>query len=422
LPPIRRWCNPIRAFSPLQILAPEPRRDLRQSVYTFAMRWAQVPLERVSDFRPSFCPHRGCREHLRSKPGYRAHRHGFYATSSGKRVRRFLCLTCGHTFSQQTFSTSYYMKRPGLLRGIAAALVAGSANRQIARTLGCAPSTVSRLLARLGRHATLLHARALRALRGRLDEPVVLDHFETFEFSQDYPFGVATAIGARSWFVYALDPAPHRRSGRVSQAQRRRLQQRPRRPAHGGYAHSTRRAIDTVLSLVPSGGRVELRGDGHTAYDRAVRSHPQKERFSLLRYPNPRRGSKGSPRSPEARRRDAAMFPVDLMHKIMRHSLAHHRRETIAFVRRLNAGMERLALAAVWRNFVKRRSERKAGSQTPAMMVGLASRRWRWEAVLSRRLFFDREDLPAPWPELYRREWATPLLPSNARHALVRGF
>jgi hypothetical protein len=56
------------------------------------------------------------------------------------------------------------------------------------------------------------------------------------------------------------------------------------------------------------------------------------------------------------------------------------------------------------------------------MMVGLASRRWPWEAVLSRRLFFDREDLPAPWPELYRREWATPLLPSNTRHALVRGF
>ncbi len=59
------------------------------------------------------------------------------------------------------------------------------------------------------------------------------------------------------------------------------------------------------------------------------------------------------------------MFPVDLLHKILRHTLVHLRRETIACGRRLNAVMERLSLAAVWPTFVRRRSERRPEARTP---------------------------------------------------------
>ena len=90
---------------------------------------------------------------------------------------------------------------------MAAGLVAGSAHRQIARSLGCSPSTVTRLSARLGRHALLLMARALEQLRGRLGESITFDHFETFEFAQDFPFAIATPVGAVSWFVYGIDPS-----------------------------------------------------------------------------------------------------------------------------------------------------------------------------------------------------------------------
>jgi len=268
----------------------------------------------------------------------------------------------------------------------------------------------------------LLLARALAELEGRLAEPIVLDHFETFEFTQDYPFGVATAVVAESWFVYGLDPAPHARSGRVSPDQERRLRSRPRRPRRGGYAGSTRRIIDGLLALSRADDRVVIRCDGHQAYDLAVAGHRQGRRLVLERHPNPRRGPKGSPRSPEARARDAAMFPVDLLHKILRHTLAHQRRETIAFGRRLNAVMERLFQAAVWRNFVKRRSERRPGKETPAMKLELADAPWTWKRVYARRLFFDRVKLPSIWRTLYRRDWITPLLPSNTRHNLTRAF
>jgi hypothetical protein len=180
--------------------------------------------------------------------------------------------------------------------------------------------------------------------------------------------------------------------------------------------------LDFLLKLLPPGGVLELLGDGHPAYARAVRVHPLRAQIRLRRFPNPPRGPKDSPRSPEARARDQALFPVDLLHKILRHSLAHHRRETIAFARRINAAMERMFVTVIWRNLVKKRSERRNDDTTPAIKVGLTDRRWNWSRVLARRLFYHRAQLPEPWPELYRRDWTTPLLDSNARHRLRRAF
>ncbi|PYT36341.1 MAG: hypothetical protein DMF52_07695, partial [Acidobacteria bacterium] len=201
-----------------------------------------------------------------------------------------------------------------------------------------------------------------------------------------------------------------------------RMRLRPRRLMRGGYAGSTRRVLEVLLPLGQPDRALVIRGDGHPAYDRALGWPADGRRVVLERYPNPPRGPKGARRSTEARVRDQAMFPVDLLHKILRHTLAHQRRETIAFGRRLNAVMERLFLAAVWRNFVKRRSERRPEPRTPAMHLALTDAPWSWKRVLSRRLFVRREKLPAPWPSLYRRDWITPILPSNARHDLARAY
>jgi len=337
-------------------------------------------------------------------------------------VPRFRCAACRRTFSRQSFALSYYLKRPELIRPVAAGLQAGSAHRQLARTLGCAPSTVTRLSARLGRHALLLQARALRHLEGRIVEPIVLDHFETFEFTQDLPFGIATPVGHESWFVYGLDPAPHARAGHRSLHQEARRAGRPRRPRRGGYEGSSARTVRLLLSLRAAGRPLELIGDGHPAYDRAEQLPGHAGRVRLRRFPNPRRGPKGSPRSRQARARDRAMFPVDALHGLLRHTAAHHRRETIAFGRRLNALMERLFLTVVWKNFVKGRSERKPDPDTPAMRLGLAREPWTWKRTLARRLFPGRERLPDPWLDLYRRDWTTPVLPINARHRLRHAY
>jgi hypothetical protein len=116
------------------------------------------------------------------------------------------------------------------------------------------------------------------------------------------------------------------------------------------------------------------------------------------------------------------MFANDLLHALVRHSMAHHHRETIAFPRRANAAMERLFLFVAWRNLVKGVSERKPDPTTPAMRVGITREPWTWSRVLARRLFPDRLPLPDSWAAIYRREWITPALPSNTRHNLKLAF
>lgn len=382
------------------------------------MDWPKTPVERLQAFRPPFCPREDCVAHHVDDGRFRFRIHAYYATRRNPRVPRFRCLTCNGTFSQKSFSPRYYLKRPELLVPVAAGLVAGSAHRQIARSLGCSPSTVTRLSARIGRHAMLLLAHALERLGG-IKEPVDFDHLETFEFAQDFPFAVATPVGEGSWFIYGLDPAPHARTGHRSAVQARRLATRPRRPRKGGYSGSFARSLDHLLSLVLPGDLLQILADKKPQYRQTVERHPDAKRIRLLQFPNPPRGPKGTPRSPEARARDQAMFAVDSLHALIRHTAAHHHRETIAFGRRLNALMERMFHLAIWRNFVKQRSERKPDPTTPAMHLGLTDSRWDWRRVFARRLFPKRETLPPMWRLLYRRDWTSPMLPSNTRHRLV---
>jgi len=369
---------------------------------------------RVDRFRPRFCPKPDCPDHRPTKR-YRCTKYGSQPRATGprRRIQRYYCPTCDRYFSVQTFSCTYYLKRPELLLPVAAGLVAGSAHRQIARSLGCAPSTVTRLAARIGRHALLFQALALEQL-DKLDEPVVFDHFETFVFSQEDRLAIATPVGQKSWFSYGLDLAPHRRGGKRSA--RKRALVRPLTPRMpGAVVDSTRRVFQTLRSL--AGGPPEIVSDDHPAYRQAERSGIEVRRRV---YPNPPRGP-GSNRA-AARERDREMFPVDLLHKLWRHTQAHQRRETIACGRRSNAVMERGFLFIVWRNFVKQVSERTSEAVTPAMRLGLVPRPLSWSQVFSERLFPGRIRLPEGWMKIYRRGWSTPAVGRNLPHACVHAF
>ncbi len=315
----------------------------------------------------------------------------------------------------RSFACTSYMKRPELLQPIAAGLVAGSAHRQIARSLGCAASTVTRLAARLGRHTLLLQALALGQIPP-IDEPIVLDHFETFVFSQDDRLAIATPVGQRSWFVFTMDPAPHARAGPRSRRKRARRSPLPEKIPRA-YVDSTRRVLELLRSH--SAGPLRLVTDDHPAYRAAVRSMPEGTIAQHRIYRNPR---EIEPFSAEARERNRQMMAVDVLHKLWRHSQASHRRETIAFARRSNAVLERTALMIAWRNFIKGVSERRPDPTTPAMRLGLAAEPLGWEGVLAQRLFPGRVELPEGWMKIYRRLWITPAVGRNQIHDLKHAF
>jgi len=387
------------------------------------MRWPLVPLERLrpSRFRPPHCPWPQCLSHSPSRRvPFSFHRYGsFRRRCDRRRVPRFLCLLCRRTFSLQTFAFSYYLKRPDLSCPVASGLNAGSAFRQLARSLHCGPSTVARRSARLGRHGLLLLARALSCLPD-LPEPIVYDDFESFVHSQDRPVGLGTAVGLHSWFVYSLDHAPHPRRSSTPWLRERHPERLTRSIPTDSYFKAAARLLSLLASRAK--GPIRLLTDAHSDYQRAVNARRDRQRFEHLVFPNPERGPQGAPRSPEAKARDAAMFPVDLLHRILRHTLAHHRRETIAFGRRLEGVLERGFLTSIWRNFVKRRSERTSREETPAMRVGLTRERWSWERVLSRRLFPARTELPEGWRDVYGRALRWPDPSRMKPHALKHAF
>ena len=319
------------------------------------MDWPKAAIESTPPdaFAPPFCPWPACSQHrLPAGAPFPVRVVGSYVRNCDRRVvPRFRCRACRRSCSLQSFATTYYLKRPELLRPVAAMLQAGSAHRQIARHLHCAPSTVTRLSARLGRHGLLLHALALEHIPV-LDEPIVVDHFEIFVARQEEALGLATPTGQRSWFVYSVDPAPHRRGGRRTPKQKKKAAALPPAPRRS-FVASFGRVLDLLAQHLPAREPLPLVTDAHPAYAAALARHPERARLAHHAYPNPKRGPKGSKPSPEARRRDREMFAVDLLHKIWRHTSAHGRRETIAFARRTNAAVERGFLLAAWRNFVK---------------------------------------------------------------------
>jgi transposase-like protein len=93
-------------------------------------------------------------------------------------TQRYICLRCGRSFSDRTFAASYWLKRPQLLRTIAARLLSCSGYRQIGREFGISPQTVARHASRLGRQALLFHL--LRWDHRSIEEPVGLDSFVSF--------------------------------------------------------------------------------------------------------------------------------------------------------------------------------------------------------------------------------------------------
>src|SRR5678815_2163154 len=96
-------------------------------------------------FVPPFCPNPKCLHHRDLKLLWRWKRAGFHRRQQAPfLVQRFTCLRCRRGFSTQTFATTYWLKRPDLPARLFMRAVGGMANRQIARDLRVAPSTIDR--------------------------------------------------------------------------------------------------------------------------------------------------------------------------------------------------------------------------------------------------------------------------------------
>jgi len=266
------------------------------------------------------------------------------------------------------------------------------------------------MVARLGRHCLLFHTIMMEG--HRIDGPLVVDGFETFEYSQFFPFHINLAVCARSWFIYHFTDSPLRRKGTMTAYQRRRRAELEREYGRPD-PKAVERGIRTLLEALVPRMRLDeptnpflLHSDEHPAYRRAVKDlQNQYPALQQLRH---------VVTSSKARRTGSnPLFPVNLTDLLLRHGNANHRRETIAFSKRRQATMERTAVFLVWRDYIKRQAE-NGPPQTAAMVAGISRRMWTWRDVLRRRLFATRIDLPAPWHDYYAGRVQTAVAPRRS--------
>jgi len=337
-------------------------------------------------FVPPHCPRTHCRYH-RCALGWRWKRHGYFTRGcSPHRIPRFRCGHCRHTFSSQSFSTTYWLKRPDVFAATAHRLLGCSGYRQIARRPRCSEATVRRHASRLGRHA-LLWLQLHRPV-GPITEPVVVDGFESFAYSQYHPLYLNLVVGSRSHYGYAFTLTELRRKGRMTAEQKLRRAEIERlygRPDPRGIEKGTRAAL---LLAVPEPQELVVRSDEHEDYPRAFRG------LSGYRIRHERTSSKA------ARTTGNPLFPVNWFDLQLRHNSANHKRETIAYSRTFQSVAERCAWLMAWTSWTKPFSERHGGG-TPAMRLGLADRPIPIEEMLARRLFPSRIELPEPWLDYY---------------------
>ena len=318
---------------------------------------------------PPHCPRRDCDSH--ANPGkWRFKKKGFYVRSGTPRaIQRYLCQHCQRSFSSQTFSTTYWLKRPELQLPLFWRLLACSALRQIAHELGTTHATLQRQAERLGRHCLLFHERLRPAPR----ETLVLDGLRTFEAGQYWPFDLNVLVG-RSHFIYGFNEAELRRSGTMTAVQKRRraqLEARYGRPE----PQATRHAVaELVGRVVPEGTSARIDSDEHQAYPRAFRRLQDR----TIEHQTTSSKASRTARNP--------LFAANLADLLLRHTGANHKRETIAFSKRRQSAMYRAAIFVVWRNYVKWSSERRK-TPPPAVTLGLTARRLSVEQILGRRLF-----------------------------------
>ncbi len=271
-------------------------------------------------WQPPFCPNGNCKHH-HSLPGQWPYKHfgSYRRQSDNRRIQRYRCLSCQRTFSTQTFSTTYWQKLPHLDSKVITLVANGMCNRQIARELQVDPVTANRKIERLGRHCLLF---LMQMLQGApTARRIVFDGFETFEFSQFFPFHHNVAVEKETDFILFFNDSELRRKGRMTAGQKLRRQELERKYGRPD-PKAIEKAITELLSVVIDGQeQVEVYTDDHHQYRKPIQRYGDVVAHSVTP-------------SKQHRDKNNSLWEINLFDRFFRHSNVNHTRETLAWSKR----------------------------------------------------------------------------------------
>lgn len=358
-----------------------------------------------------FCPNPACEWHCRPPDFAWAKPKGFYTTMAFGRVHRYQCTACHRTFSSQTFSLAYYVKRPVALPDITARLASGESLRAMSRNLCVSLRLLTNRIDRLARQAIALHTQCLSARIAHDD--VCIDGFVSFDMSHYFPSEIPIALTAHSQFILDFSHASRRRSGTMTAAQKATARQLYRRIPleRGALTRAFRETLLRALQLLPPAPQrpFVLITDQKPDYQRVLYSLPafrtQTEASRLVHW---------TICSHLPRTLSNPLFSSNYIDRELRKDLAHHHRETVCFNRNVANGMMRLTLYLLAHNYVKPfriRAHKGAQPRTHAEAAGIPVHRvahFTQALTGGIRAFLSRCTLSETMQRTWRKAWKTP--------------
>lgn len=360
---------------------------------------------------PPFCPNPLCPYHKKQlHVDCWFQRFGAHMTKSAGIIPRFRCKYCLKTFSTRTFSIDYYTKRLLSYEVLLQNLASGMSTRALSRWFSATTETIQNRIDRLARNLIAFQEQVLRRLL--LKEDLVSDGFATFTHSQYFPDEISILVGKRSQFLYYINQVTVRRSGRMSEKQKRIREQLYEQVEFEpkGVEHRFSELLSRVVSLMSLGEGIpalRLYTDEKLEYARAVANDPVARHLRDCGYLTHLRISSTAPRTT-----NNPLFSVNYMDREFRKDLANHHRETLCFSRNVCASMNRLMLYSFYHNYCKAYRIDNAPEQQPlhAEVAGvenevLEQRR----RVFRERAFLSLERIEDSLLKLWKKELRTPL-------------
>ena len=181
------------------------------------------------------CPN--LRPHLSGPKALTPHpivRKGYYSRKSdSRRLRRFMCKTCGIRFSRSTFSARYYQKVRRINEPLRKLLVSGVSQNRAARILRVSPNTIARRFLFLAEEARRSQKDWIASIPEKSISSFHFDDLESSIHTKCKPVSVCLAVEPTSRKILGFQGNQMPAKGRLAEVARRKYGPRKDERARG---------------------------------------------------------------------------------------------------------------------------------------------------------------------------------------------
>ncbi len=363
-------------------------------------------------FIPSFCPNPECEYHQNkipiNFPWYM--KRGWYHSSAHGKVQRYLCKSCGKSFSERMFFTDYYAKRIDIdLQDLLFHYSNGFSQRALADHYHCTTRTIAQKLQTISRQAMSAIIKANSYLHTR--EDIAIDGMQNFTGSQYQPNNYNISVGQYSQYISMVTQVIFRRAGKMNAYQKRRREYFDAVGLwkRGAFTKSIRELVTHLSHLVEQRDRskttIICNSDDKKMYAREIRRNQ-----SLRREIAANRFSHMITSSKCWRDHRNPLFPVNYIDGRLRNDLADWQRETTSFPREANRNFQRFLCYIAYHNFFKpHRIRTPDTSHAEAAGIPRKIVQEIRKDFFQRRAFYSLTPLPPQWNDCWNCVLVTPL-------------